>query len=290
MQIEAMQPDDRAGVAAVARSTDQAAEGLAGDPTYTSHVARRGQFLVARRAGRCVGFGGQVPVQVTVQVTVDGEVDSAVESAAMLTDLFVEPVEQGTGVGSALLDSLWSASPARLTFASQRPPAIALYARWGLLARWPLLYLAGDPGRLPDPRLVVERVDADTAAHSERAWTGADRASDYAYWSERPGGFALVVRDGDDLVGAGAVGGEGEEFGLTHFRARAAVVSEAATTAALRAAGPGRSGCLLCLPGPHPSVRVLLEHGFRIVDHDLHMATDDVVLDPLTLVAHPGLV
>jgi GNAT superfamily N-acetyltransferase len=274
VEIQEMTPTEQSGVAAVARATGQSAEGLAGDPSYSGHVAARGRFLVARRLGRCVGFGGTVPVS----------------GGSMLTDLFVDPGEQGTGVGSTLLEALWSTSPSRLTFASQRPPAIGLYARWQLLARWPLLYLVGDPGRLPDPGLVVERVDAATAARTERAWTGEDRAGDYAYWSQRPDGFAFVVRDGDDLVGSGAVGGQGEEFGLNHFRARWPEVSEPATAAALLAAGPGRSGCLLCLPGPNRAARLLLAHGFRIVDHDLHMSTDDVVLDPLTLVAHPGLV
>jgi hypothetical protein len=210
--------------------------------------------------------------------------------AAMLTDLFVEPQAQAHGVGSRLLDLLWADTSSRLTFASQRPPAVALYARRGLVARWPLLYLRGDVSDVIDPGLVTEPLDPGQAAQAECEWSGVDRAPAYRYWASRPDGCAVVVRDGSEVVAAGAVGGAGEEFGLNHLAASSAEVSEAATRSALRFAGAGGRRALVCLPGPHPAVRGLLAAGFQIIDHDLHMSTDDVVLDPRTLVAHPGLV
>ena len=274
VEVRLAHEEDLAGIASVAAATGQDAEGLGGDPAYVRHVMATGRFAVAMSVGRCVGFGGVVQIG----------------GATMLTDLFVEPQAQARGVGSRLLDLLWADTSSRLTFASQRPPAVALYARRGLVARWPLLYLRGDVSDLLDPGLVTEPLDPGEAAQAECDWSGVDRAPAYRYWASRPDGCALVVRDGSEVVAAGAVGGAGEEFGLNHLAASSAEVSEAATRSALRFAGAGGPRALVCLPGPHPALSRLLAAGFQIIDHDLHMSTDDVVLDPRTLVAHPGLV
>lgn len=70
----------------------------------------------------------------------------------MLTDLFVDPVRHGTGIGRALLAALWPAEdrePARFTFASHDPRAMPLYVRAGLIPYWPLLYLQARRPRRP---------------------------------------------------------------------------------------------------------------------------------------------
>jgi hypothetical protein len=42
------------------------------------------------------------------------------------------------------------------------------------------------------------------------------------------------------------------------------------------------------VPGPSPLVRVLLESGFRIIDHDTFLASDPAVIDPLREIVNTG--
>ena len=52
----------------------------------------------------------------------------------LLTDLFVDPAWQGTGIGRRILAGLWPdvAAPGRFTFSSQHAHALPLYVRLGL--------------------------------------------------------------------------------------------------------------------------------------------------------------
>ena len=44
----------------------------------------------------------------------------------------------------------------------------------------------------------------------------------------------------------------------------------------------------VCLPGPHPAVRAMLDAGWRIDDYDLAMTTADLVL-PVNWAYSPAL-
>jgi GNAT superfamily N-acetyltransferase len=280
VEVRWTQDSDLVQVAAVARATGSAGECAGDDPRYLAHVRARGGLAVAVVADDVVGYGGV----------------SRTHGGLALTDLFVLESHRSHGVGSALLDLLWDEPAPRLTFASAAPPAAAVYARRGLKMLWPLLYLVGSPARLPDTGLSVEQVDAATAGEWDSRWQGLDVASarnqvaDYRFWDGRPHGAAFVVRDGVDVVAAGCLGGLDDSYGLAHLSAVSTEFSAAAVLAALRAARSPTGPCLVCVPGPHPVVQPLLDAGFRLTDHDLHMATDGVRIDPTRHVLHPGLV
>ena len=46
---------------------------------------------------------------------------------------------------------------------------------------------------------------------------------------------------------------------------------------------------LICLGGPHPVLRPLLEAGLRIVDRDQFLASDPTLVDPVRLIPNPGM-
>ena len=263
--------DDIDDLVIAARACGQDEEGVGGDPRYLTHVLRRGVMALAMVHGEPVGFAGSIDVA----------------GVRMLTDLFVAPRVHRHGIGRQLLDVVWPGGGPKMTFASAHPAALALYTRCGLTPQWPLHYLVGQPARLPEPTLDVAVAPAAVAAQAEREISGVDRAADYEYWTSRPRGWAGVVRSGDDIVAAFAVGSAGTlQFNHAAVQSRH---SASAVIAVLHHMGSTSREVLLCVPGPHPVLPVLLNSDFRIVDTDSFMATDDVSLDASMYVMHPGL-
>ncbi len=262
---------DVAGIAAVAALVDEM-EGGCGDPRYLSHLRSHGRVVVGRRDDAVVGYAASHLV---------GEVE-------MVTDLFVHPEHHGAGVGRRLLEAAWTRPIGpRMTFSSQHPHALPLYVRAGMAPRWPLLWLHGDPTALPSAALDVEQPGVDEVVAVEQQWLGVDRSDDYRYWVHDAGGRAIVVRDTrGDVVGVGALGGDGEHHGLCHFTARDDDSAVASLVAALTTVG-GRA--FVALPGPHPGVPVLLAAGWQISAADYWMASDDVVLAATRQALSPGL-
>ena len=172
--------NDFAGIAEVAIATDQAGEGAAADPQYADHLLRRGRLVVAERDDEVVGYAATIVVNDT----------------DILADLFVTPGCHGGGVGKALLDTGWSGAPHRVTLSSSHPSALPLYIRYGLIPRWPVLYLRGGPDHLEPVQCILQEVDVESAVRHEKVLTGADRGQDYEYWASRPGAQLLVVRNG----------------------------------------------------------------------------------------------
>lgn len=188
-----------------------------------------------------------------------------VGGATMLTDLFVDPSRHGGGVGRALLDVALDGAGELLTFASRDPRAMSLYVRYGMVPRWPLLYLSGPAA--PRGPFVLDLVAPDEAAAAEKALNGRDRRPDYAFWAGFPGATGLVVRDGAAVVAAGAAG-RGRVFHLVTAEGRDPAATLAAAFGATRA-----ERVALCLPGPHPALPSLLATGWRIDDLDHHLSS-----------------
>jgi GNAT superfamily N-acetyltransferase len=261
---------DFAGIAEVAIATDQAGEGAAADPRYADHLLRRGRLVVAEGDDEVVGYAATI----------------VVNHADVLADLFVTPGCHGGGVGKALLDAVWSGAPDRMTLSSSHPSALPLYIRHGLIPRWPVLYLRGAPDRLPPAQLTLREVDVQSAVQHEKVLTGVDRGQDYEYWASRPRAQLVVVRNGDEVVAVGAVGGEGLTYGLSHLvssHSSHAAESVVAVLGSLDGEG------LVAIPGPHPGVAPLVGSGWRIVDVDMFAATDDHLVDPQLVCPHSGL-
>lgn len=270
IRVRALTDADLTAVARISVAAGQSPTGSGADADYVGKLCEAGRVAVA------VGGTGDVLGWGAVTTAAHGEI---------LSDLFVDAAARGRGVGAAILGRLWPepAATARFTFSSQDPAALPLYARAGLIPLWPLLYLSGDPRRLAPARLQTETVSAATAAEAEAAVTGVDRTPIYEYWvSAAPGARALLVHDEQGAVGVGVVA-VGE---LTHVTLVGDGDPCDALLAALHATGSARAR--LCLPGPHPGLSTVLNHGFTVNDYDIHMATPDATL-PTTWVYSPGL-
>lgn len=294
MEIRPVAGGDLAAVAAIARANGDH-DGT--DPRYVRHQAAHGRFLVAADETPGKGAPGGVAGYGAIR---------RIGDATMLCDLFVDPARQQAGTGKRLLEALLADAGERFTFASKDPRAMPLYARHGMAPRWPLLYLSGQPeaaapGAGPAR---AQTVPAARAAAEELRLTGRDRAMDYAFWADAPGGGAIIVRDAAAIVAAGAVTAEttttattatvrhlATEPGRDPAAALAAVLALLAETAA-RATPTARATpatrAELCLPGPHPALRPLLDAGWRIEDYDHYMASRADLLSP-SLVLSPSL-
>ena len=54
-------------------------------------------------------------------------------------------------------------------------------------------------------------------------------------------------------------------------------------------AGSWSGPIMTALPGPHPSVRMVLDAGIPITAHDLYCATEFGLVDPVRRLPNPGL-
>jgi GNAT superfamily N-acetyltransferase len=271
---------DLPAIAEVARATGQDEEWGGADPAYVRHLLAHGRVVVAARGGSVIGFGAT------------RQLGSGEAAVSMLCDLFVDPRDQGSGCGRAMLSGLWSGSGRRMTFSSRHAHALPLYIRFGLDAWWPLLYLRGEVAALPRPAGWQARPAAPAeVAALELAWTGVDRSDDHRAWARRPGGAGVLARRRGQVTAAGTVGGADGEYGLIHLVLApwgGAADASAAVFAVLASLEP-RGIARVCLPGPHPAVRALLAAGWRVEEFDVFMASEPGLLDPHRAVPSPAL-
>lgn len=269
--------DDLAGIARVAALVGQDHEWAGGDERYVRHLLAHGRAVVAEGDGGLVGYAATR--------TLDGPLGRV----SMLCDLFVAPESRGAGLGRAMLAEVWGDEAERMTFSSTHPHALPLYTSFGVSAWWPLLYLVGDPSRVPVPSAFsVTPVAAEEAARLEQDWTRIDRSAEYTAWQARPGGAALVVQEDGEVVAAGTRGGD--PAALEHLRIRPATEDVTARAAVCAAAACPTGAVGRCyLPAPHPAVATLLAAGWRVEDHDMFMGTRPDLLDPTRDVPSPGL-
>jgi len=273
---------DLPAIAAIAMATGQDEDWEVVFPAYVRHVMARGRFLVAECGGAVTGYGGTMRVG-------DGQL-----AVSMLTDLFVDPAAHGGGAGRSILSALWppGEEPRRMTFSSLHANALPLYTSFGMDAWWPLLYLTGDPRRLPRPAgWSVSAADPSQVAALELAWTGIDRSADHGFWAGWPNGSAVVAALDGRPVAAGAVGGPELEFGVRHLAIDTAddKLARDAVIAVLSWLDPANSRARCCLPAPHPAVRALLGAGWRVAEFDLHMASEPGMLNPRRAVPSAAL-
>jgi GNAT superfamily N-acetyltransferase len=246
---------DTEAIGRIALATGQDEEWSGSDPAYVRYLLAHGRLVVAERRGAVAGFGathqiGTGPVAIT-----------------MLCDLFVDPECHGLGLGRAMLEVLWHDDTPRMTFSSLHARALPLYARYGLDAWWPLLYLSGDVTALRAPAgWVAGPASAGEVAGLERQWTGIDRTADHEAWAARPAGQPVVAGRDGQAAAAGTVGGAGSEFGIIHLAlAPGCGDGEArdAVLAVLAWLDPPGGRARVCLPAPHPAAPPLLAAGGR---------------------------
>ena len=251
--------------------------GVEGYP-YLAFLLGRGHVEVADGDGIVVGFGCVIQVG----------------DAAMVTDLFVDPVHHGRGIGTALLTAALGDMRPRMTFSSADPRAVPAYVRAGMRPSWTSLYVRVEPAalaRLPaDAGLVAAAVTVDEAADHALALSGIDRRADFAFYAAQPDAAGFVIRDNEAV--AAVVWAHRDDEGHGRALAHATIARDAdparAAAAAFRAAANGES-VWGCIPGPHPALAPLLEGGARIVDRDTYCTSDPGWLDPERILPNPGL-
>jgi GNAT superfamily N-acetyltransferase len=253
-------------------------------PTYLPHLLETGDLRVAERAGDIVAYAAA----------------TARSGVIYLNDLFVDPCAQSSKLGQTLLRAVLpeSATP-RCVLASTDPRAIALYVRFGMVARWPNLELAAssnDVALAADPDLELIEVDAadlDLVARDEES-SGRSREVDLRFFQERERGIFLWVRKASRIIGYAAV----------RFAAARNWHPEAVVVGPVGAREPGdASRCLIAavgwaaargpcveiaVPGPHPGLPGLLDGGLKIVYVETFGASDGGIVDPARYVGSGG--
>ena len=197
---------DTEAIGRIALATGQDEEWSGSDPAYVRYLLAHGRLVVAEHRGAVAGFGAT------------HQIGAGPAAITMLCDLFVDPDCHGLGLGRAMLEVLWHDGTPRMTFSSLHARALPLYARYGLDAWWPLLYLSGDVTALRAPAgWAAAPASAGEVAGLERQWTGIDRTADHEAWAARPGGQPVVAERDGRAAAAGTVGGAGTEYGIIHL-------------------------------------------------------------------------
>ncbi len=270
MEIRPATEDHLAGIATARLSNGPAHDDSGADAEYCRHLISDGHLVVALDADRVLGFGGAIDVA----------------GARLLSDLYVHIDAHGRGVGRQLLAAVLHGAEARYTFASNDPAALPLYARAGMLARWPLLSMRGAAAALPLGADAAEEISVADAAAYEFAITGHDRSSTYRYWAGRPPSRTVQVLRGGECVAVAAVhAGEGG----TRVEHLVAQPSDALAALAAVVGLFDSTHVHVYVPGcQHLSVS-LMERGFVVEDTQVFMASAADVVHPLVQVVHPGL-
>ena len=286
--IRAAGPADIAAMRAILHAHAEDAPPLPGHPDiigpYLHHLVANHRVLVVDEGSAGGDPGGGI-------VAFGAVLDTG--RCRMLSDLFVAPSRLGQGLGRRLLAELFEDAPRRATFASADPRALPLYVRSGMAPLWVCLYVEGDPLRLQPlvPTPATRDATAAECARLEHAWTGADRPLDHAYFASGPNADAFVVDDDD-----------GQAVAFAYARAKQASSARALDRLLVRPGadpvapiiaglvrGGGGHDIQACIPGPNPILRILLDHGFRIVDQDQYLASHPDIVDPAHVLPNPGL-
>ena len=286
--------DDTATIYQLAAAHDVHLEGPEGmGLPYLDRLFGDGTVLAGEREGRVVGFAAAVWIHPAP--------GSNEGRRSHVSDLFVEPSEHGSGVGGPLYRALLEAHPdERWSVSSSGDPrAQALYTRGGMVPAWPLFYLqrprSAADRRLPasPPDAVVRRISADELSAAFAELSGFDRRLDVVTWSSRRGGTPFAVELEGRLALAGCVR-DGHDSMIRWFDS-AITAANADPVAALAAAlgsrelTPEGAAIGLCLGGPHPALKPLLDAGFRIVERDTWCETPLGLLDPARVVPDPSV-
>jgi len=273
MDVRIASSDDLDAVVDLADIVDPPSSGVDVDRDYYSTILEHGRLVVAEASGVVIGYGGAIPVAGTRH----------------LSDLFVHPDGHGRGIGRELLNAVWDSSVRdvpRQTFSSRHPAALPLYIRAGMVPRWSMLYLEGDPAALPPTHLTLRGLEAEEASEVEEVWFGWNRLAEYRYWASRPGARAVAVLEGETPVAVGCLTRSRARYTLLHL----AVVDRSLMVDAICAVTTlAADAVLLAIAGHSAAVPVAVEAGWRLVDQDVYCASDPDLFDAERLIPHPGL-
>lgn len=230
-----------------------------------------GLFVVAEREGRIVGFAAAVRR----------------ERLWFLSMCFVRPGEQGRGLGRRLVEAILpEADPGTILATatdSAQPISNALYSRYGIVPRLPLLSVSGyvtNPGALPDLPGGIRATPFDTIAagppgnpgHAEltaavgaldRELLGVEHPQDHRFLRTE-GRHGFLYRDASGATEAYGYAWETGRIGPVAARTEALLAPVVGHL--LRAVEP-RGAQALWMPGAAGStIELLLNAGLRFED------------------------
>jgi ribosomal protein S18 acetylase RimI-like enzyme len=204
-----------------------------------------------------------------------------------LAQLFVDPVQQGRGIGNGLLKlaleharKSGAAHKALITFTFNRVSQ-GLYIRHGLFPKMPIYFFGAARERvvaeLPNAPLHSVAIE-DTAAHIkslveiDAQAVGVTREKHHRYLLNDPATKGVMLCAGSECVGYAYVGSDGHIGPLAVTRAE--VLVDAFTTALKMSADGGSEKISAFLPGTCSSALSLaVKHGMRITFPMLLMAS-----------------
>lgn len=268
-------PALRALLAAHGEATPEASEVDIPGP-YLRHLVDHHRVLVATETGQVVGFGAVVHTG----------------RCLMLSDLFVRPDRLGQGIGRPLLAALFGDAERRATFSSADPRALPSYVRAGMTPLWVNLYVEGPARRLPDPpsSVTVRSATAAELATLEGRWRGEPRESDHTFWAGQAAADAFLVEASDRPAAFGYARARASSTARVLERLVVAPDADPLAPAIAGLVRTARGGQVrVCVPGPSPLLRVLLDAGFRVVDQDQYLASHPDIVDTERLLPSPGL-
>ena len=273
MEIRTAVTADLDALVDIAAVVDPPADDAELDMTYYRHLLKHGRLVVAEESDIVIGYAATIEAGLSRHVS----------------DLFLHPDARGQDIGRKLLDDVWDAaavSVSRQTFSSLHPAAQALYLRAGMTPMWPLFYLNGSSVALPGNGMEVRAVNGEAATKYEAEWLGWDRSTEYRYWAERPGARVFAVRDGELVVAVGCTVRNRTMHTLGRLACRDQSLVPGAVAAAARWCG---NDVMIAVPGGNRALPMLIDAGWRLVEHDLYYASEPGLIDPARLLPHPGL-
>ena len=234
-------------------------------PSAMPHILATGSMYVAEQDDSILAFAGAITRG----------------AVTFLTDLFVRPDIQSSGLGKTLLSHvLLPAQPIHCTMSSTDPRAQALYSRVGMQPIFPhynLQWQRRANEQLPSADRELEVVEGQVGDPALLRWdaqaSGRYRPEDHAFWATRrqciplwlqrrgaPVGYAYVwLDDATPLTTQrwviGPLGVSAPEYATACVLAATRWVQERAGEVRVR----------IDVPGPHPALAPLLERGFQIV-------------------------
>jgi len=254
-------------------------------PPYMRHVLQTGMLSVAEEDGKIVAFAGAIT---------RGNI-------SFLTDLFVLPSFQSGRLGKALLQTVLPQDDlVHCTLSSSDPRALALYIRAGMRPWWPQFALRLDrTTHVWSPVPDMEIIEADSSDPALLSWdtriSGRPRPQDLEFWVRDEQAVPLWFRRQGKVVGYGYV-----RFGaITNSNPHACKIGPigadtpenaiACVQAAIHWAVQRSAEIHIDVPGPHPCLIALLDHGFHIKSFDTFVCdASSLFLDARCYIAGGG--
>ncbi|HET6832531.1 MAG TPA: GNAT family N-acetyltransferase [Acidimicrobiales bacterium] len=204
------------------------------------------------------------------------------EDVWFLSALFVNPEQQGRGIGTRLLTLAWGEEYRRRVTITEslQPVSTASYARRGLIPTTPILRFQGRPRSTEPEKLEAAPRDPDALRLLDRAAYGFDRSVDHTLWKKTAETSTLWLSGGEPAAYSyvsttgliGPLAGRDETSAAKALRAELARRADRTVSVAI----PGSSAQL---------VEVALASGLRMEDPGLLLLSPPTD-PPRTLAIH----